>query len=101
MVTWHIKYSPKAENALKNVFDYIRVDLQSPEIATKQTNRIIDAVTKLNTMPHRYPIALQEPLTSDEIHVMPVDNFLVLYKIDDMAKTIYIINVIYKRSVQY
>jgi len=53
MSEWTVVYTEQAERDLRSIFKYIAFSLLEPEIAKNQSQRIMDAVAKLNEMPLR------------------------------------------------
>lgn len=51
-MTWHIVFSPEAEEQLIHLYRYIADD-RSPEIAARYTDAIITYCEDLSTFPHR------------------------------------------------
>jgi toxin ParE1/3/4 len=95
MNSWEVVYTEHAENDLRDIFEYIAFSLLEPEIAKKQTRRIIDAVAQLNRMPLRFQIYDKAPWNSKGLRVMPIDNYLVFYLPVESRKTIVVIRIMY------
>ncbi len=66
---------------MKDIYNYIAVDLLSPENAMGQYNRIADEILKLDSFPERYRIMESEPEKKMELRRMLVDNYSVFYTI--------------------
>ncbi|HIT89492.1 MAG TPA: type II toxin-antitoxin system RelE/ParE family toxin [Candidatus Merdenecus merdavium] len=87
------------EEALKDMdmlYDYIAVKLKAPENATRQYDRIASAILSLNELPERYRVMDSEPQHSQELRMMPVDNYTVFYIIDEVK--VKVTNVLYSAS---
>ena len=67
----------------------------TPENAVGQTDRIVEAVRKLDTMPNRNRLYEEEPWHSRGLRFFPVDNYLVFYKTDDKTKIVYVVRIMY------
>ena len=76
-------YTAGAKKDLRNIFRYISEELLAPENAAGQTERIMTAIRKLDTMPNRNRLYEEEPWHSRGLRFFPVDNYLVFYKTDD------------------
>ena len=50
---YEIKLSEQADKDLREIFEYIAFDLQSPENASGQLDRLEEHILKLHTMPER------------------------------------------------
>jgi len=95
MSAWKVIYTQLAERDLRSVYEYIAFSLLEPETARKQTRRILDAVAKLNNLPHRFQLYPNEPWTGKGLRIMPVDNYLVFYLTVPTQNTVVIIRVMY------
>ena len=97
-----VLYSSQAVEDLRNIYSYIAYDLQVPEIAQEQVNRIRNGIRALDYLPFRYPLVEWEPWHSIEMHHFPVDHFIVFYQIDPNANTVTVIRIFYSgRDVRY
>lgn len=97
MSQWKVVYTEQAELDLRSIFEYIAFSLLESEIAKNQSRRIMDAVTKLNKMPLRYPLYEKEPWHSKGLRVLPVDNYLVFYLPVETKTTVAVIRIMYGR----
>ncbi|HOO26452.1 MAG TPA: type II toxin-antitoxin system RelE/ParE family toxin [Clostridiales bacterium] len=95
MSEWNVFYTEQAEQDLRNVFEYIAFSLREPEIAKKQTKRIMDRISSLKNMPFRCRLYEHEPWKSKGLRVAVADNYLVLYLPDETEKTVAIIRIMY------
>ena len=73
----------QAEIDLRGIFEYIAFELQAPENASGQLDRLEACIMDLDHMPKRYRQYELEPWKSRGLRVAPVDNYLVLYIPDD------------------
>ena len=80
---YKVMYTAGAKKDLRNIFRYISEELLAPENAAGQTERIMTAIRKLDTMPNRNRLYEEEPWHSRGLRFFPVDNYLVFYKTDD------------------
>lgn len=63
-----------------------------------QNANLIDlkkSITELNCMPERFREYEKEPWYSQGVHIMPVDNYCVLYILDKIKALVTIIRVMY------
>ena len=84
-----------AEIDLRGIFEYIAFELQAPENASGQLDRLEACIMDLDHMPKRYRQYELEPWKSRGLRVAPVDNYLVLYIPDDDTQVVTIIRVMY------
>ena len=92
---YDIEISDQAEIDLRGIFEYIAFELQAPENASGQLDRLEACIMDLDHMPKRYRQYELEPWKSRGLRVAPVDNYLVLYIPDDDTQVVTIIRVMY------
>lgn len=88
-------YTAGAKKDLRNIFRYISEELLHPENAAGQTERIMTAIRKLDTIPNRNRLYEEEPWYSRGLRFFPVNNYLVFYKTDDETETVYVVRIMY------
>ena len=93
--TYSVIYSPQAKDDLMEIYSYIAFDLQVPDIAEGQVNRIRKTIRSLDFMPSRYITVEWEPWKSMRMHQVPVDNFVVYYVVNDDSRTVTVIRIFY------
>ena len=76
---YEVEVSEQADSDLRGIFEYIAFELQSPENASGQLDRLEEQILSLDTMPERYRKYEKEPWKSRLLCVLPVDNYVVLY----------------------
>ncbi len=92
---YQVIYSPEALNDIRKIYSYIAYELQVPETATNQVNRIRHEIRTLDFMPMRYAIVDWEPWKSMQMHKLPVDNYIIFYIADSQRMTVTIIRIVY------
>jgi toxin ParE1/3/4 len=92
---FEIEISAQADNDLRNIYEYIAYELQSPENAKGQLDRLEESILGLDQMPERFRAYEQEPWHSRGLRIMPVDNYCVLYIPDTEKAVVTIIRVMY------
>ena len=92
---YEVEVSEQADNDLRGIFEYIAFELQSPENASGQLDRLEEQILSLDTMPERYRKYEKEPWKSRGLHVLPVDNYVVLYISDIYKRVVTILRVMY------
>lgn len=90
-----VKVTDQTDNDIRNIYEYIAYELQSPENAGGQLDRIEKCIISLKSMPERYRFYDKEPWKSRGLHIVPVDNYCVLYIVDNGNMTVSIIRVMY------
>ena len=94
---YEVEVSEQADSDLRGIFEYIAFELQSPENASGQLDRLEEQILSLDTMPERYRKYEKEPWKSRGLRVLPVDNYVVLYIPDSNKKVVTILRVMYTR----
>ena len=83
---YELEVSEQADSDLRGIFEYIAFELQSPENASGQLDRLEEQILNLDTMPERYRKYENEPWKSRGLRVLPVDNYVVLYIPDSVKR---------------
>ena len=92
---YNVIYSPQALDDLKDIYSYIAFELQVPDTAKNQVNRIRKEIRSLDFMPAKFSIVDWEPWKSMKMHKLPIDNFVVFYLIDSDTLTVKIVRILY------
>ena len=92
---YEVELSEQADSDLRGIFEYISFELQSPENASGQLDRLEEQMLSLDTMPERYRKYEKEPWKSRGLRILPVDNYVVLYISDSNKKVVTILRVMY------
>jgi len=96
-MSYDISMTPQAQNDLRSIFEYIAFDLQSPQNAAGQLDRLEKSIDSLDEMPERFRVYDKEPWRNRNLHIMPVDNYLVFYVPNAEENVVTIIRVMYDR----
>lgn len=97
-MTYQISITATAKSDLIHIFSYIANDLQSPQSAAGQLERLEKAIASLTQMPKRFRKYEKGIWRARNLHVMPVDHYLVFYIPDDSKATVTIIRIMYGRQ---
>ena len=92
---YEVEVSEQTDSDLRGIFEYIAFELQSPENASGQLERLEEQILSLDTMPERYRKYEKEPWKSRGLRVLPVDNYVVLYIPNSEKKVVTILRVMY------
>ena len=92
---YEVEVSEQADSDLRGIFEYVAFELQSPENASGQLDRLEEQILSLDTMPERYRKYEKEPWKSRGLHVLPVDNYVVLYISDSDKRVVTILRIMY------
>ena len=85
---YEVELSEQADSDLREIFEYIAFELQSPENASGQLDRLEEQILSLDIMPERYRKYENEPWKSRGLRVLPVDNYVIFYIPDSIRMTI-------------
>lgn len=94
-MTYDVRISEEADIDLRSIFEYIAFELQAPENAAGQLDRLEQNIIGLERLPYRFRKFDREPWHSRGLRIMPVDNYIVLYVVDDDAQAVNIVRVMY------
>lgn len=95
-----VRITQPAQQQLREIADYIRFTLQSPNTAITMLDTLAEEILSLDQFPNRVPLTEEEPWHSQGIHKLPVKNFLVYFWVDEETKQVHVIGVIYGRRDQ-
>ena len=87
-MNYEVVLSEQADSDLRGIFEYIAFELQSPENASGQLDRLEEQILSLDIMPERYRKYENEPWKSRGLRVLPVDNYVIFYIPDSIRMTI-------------
>lgn len=97
MNEYKIELSENSIKDIKIIYRYIADILKEPNIAKKQKDRITKKIMTLEKMPERNPFYNNEFGITNNIRFVPIDNYLIFYKVNPEQKTVYIVRVLYAR----
>ena len=96
MKRYKIQITDKALSDMEEIYNYIAEQLQAPETAMGQYNRIATAIETLDLFPERIKLMETEEERAMELRQMPVDNFSVFFHIRE--ERVIVTNVLYSAS---
>jgi len=94
---YNVYLTEQARVDMRMLYEYIADTLMEPLIAEKQYTRIEKAVYSLDEMPERFRRYEKEPWKSRNLRVMPIDNFIAYYTVDNESRIVTVIRVMYGR----
>ena len=97
---YKVKVTRQAMAQMKEIVQYISVELLAPEAADKLLDKMREAIAKLSVMPERYALIEEEPWKHEGIRKVIVNNFLIYYWVDAENLKVQVIAVIYNRRDQ-
>ena len=93
--SYSVEITPYAEYALREIGQYIAVNLQSSQNAISTLSAIRKEIRSLCFMPARIALTPDEPWRTEGIHRMQVNHFYVYFWINEEKKLVLITNVVY------
>ena len=91
-----VQITDKALADMEEIYEYIVVQLQSPENAIGQYNRIAEAIEKLDMFPERVRVMESEPECTMGLRQLPIDNYSIFYVIRE--ERVIVARVLYSAS---
>ena len=88
MREYPVKITEKALGDMDGIYEYIAFNLQSPENAMGQYNRIADRVLELGFFPEKFRLVAFEPERSQGLRRMLIDNYSVFYVFKEELVTV-------------
>ena len=95
---YHLEFTEEYAKEADKIFNYISKELHAKESAKQLLRRIEDETKKLRRMPKIYPEAQKYDGTKRAYRKFIIDNYVVLYTIDESKKTVYIAHIFYSGS---
>ena len=83
MKQYTVEITDRALKDMEEIYTYISDQLQAPENAIRQYNRIAGAILKLNEFPERIHVMESEPEHTIGLRQFLIDNFSAFYLIED------------------
>ena len=96
-MNYSVKILPSAIEDLQQIYNYIAYELQSVINAENQLNRIQEEILKLDFMPESFRLYEKEPWKSRGLRFFSVDNYIVFYVINNNAKEVNVLRILYER----
>jgi len=94
---YKLEFSKEAKKDLIDIVNYLKYNLQEPNIAKKLHNKIKNAIYRLCENPKSYPLIDDKHLKELTVRKLIIDNYIVFYKITDINKKIYIVRIMYEK----
>lgn len=85
----------KAYQDLEEIYKYISFIISEPLMAKNQTNRIWDAINSLSLFPYSHQDRLVGRYADKGYKQLVVDNYLIVYKIDESLKQVFVVRIQY------
>ena len=86
MDKYEIMLYPRAYRDIHDIYAYIALEKLSPEIAKEQTDRIWQAIKKLELFPKSHQDRLVGRYAGKEYKQLIIDNYIAIFKVDECGK---------------
>lgn len=96
MDKYKVKLNPQAFREIDDIFAYIALEKLSPENARGQTDRIWEALKKLENFPQSHQERIEGSYAGKGYRQLLIDNYIVIFRIDEASKTVYVVTVQYQ-----
>ena len=96
-MSYRVRIVKPARSDIREIRRYIAEDLQNPVAATERINLIDTNIQSLKTMPARFPLVQDAYLASKGFRIVVCEAHLVFFVIEEEAKKVYVMRVIYAR----
>lgn len=84
MKQYTVRITDKTLADMEEIYNYIAIQLNAPENAMRQYNRIAGAIEGLHIFPERAKLMESEPERMMGLRQLVVDNYSAFYVIEDM-----------------
>lgn len=85
----------KFENDLDNAISYISIKLSNPIAAKNLLKRTEETIKILSDAPFSFPVYHNSLIQKKEYRFLTVGNYIIFYRIDEAAKTVYVARFLY------
>ena len=92
---YEVIYSPDAQRDLEDIYNYIKFSLLDSFAATRQFNHLRAIARSLSTFPARYAHVEWPRWAAYDIRKVAVDNYVIIYRIDEHLATVFIVRIFY------
>ncbi len=95
MEKYEVVFAETAISDLEELVYYISDELQNPAAALRISTAIKTAVHALEEFPKRHSLISDSYLAARGIRLIPIENYLVFYTVEDSARTVSIVRILY------
>ena len=96
MDKYKIKLNARAYRDLDEIFTYIFKDLQSPENAKGQTDRLWESLKTLDTFPQSHQERVTGKYAGKGYRQLLTDNYITIFCIDEIKKIVTVVTIQYQ-----
>lgn len=96
MEKYKVLLYPKAFRDIDSIYAYIALEKLAPDNAKSQTDRIWDSIEALDSFPSAHQDRQAGKYAGRGYKQLMIDNYVVIFKIDEQNKTVYVVTVQYQ-----
>ncbi len=96
MDKYSVKLLKRAYRDIEEIYSYIAYEKLAPENATGQTIRIKKSILDLESLPQSHQDRLVGRYAEKGYKQLVIDNYLVIFRIDEKKKIVYVVTVQYQ-----
>ena len=95
MDRYSVKVLPRAAQELDEIYAYICYNKLAPEVAKKQVNRIKKSILDLGLFRKAHQAILEGCFAGKGYRQLLVDNYIVIFRIDENQRIVYVVTIQY------
>ena len=96
MDKYEVMLYPRAYRDIHDIYAYIALEKLLPETAKEQTDRIWQAIKKLELFPKSHQDRLVGRYAGKEYKQLIIDNYIAIFKVDENKKKVFVLTVQYQ-----
>jgi addiction module RelE/StbE family toxin len=96
--SYSLKFTPKAEEDLDEIYNYISSKLLAKAAADNLMDNIEHTIMRLKEFPFSCSHVLDEPLGNRGYRKLIIENYIVLYLVNEFEKQVVIMRILYGAS---
>ena len=97
MSEYQIFISDHAQRDIKEIINYLSLNLMEPLIAKNIASEIDKSISSLKEMPQSQSLVLSNPTKQNSFRKLPVKNYIIFFEIHEEQKAVGIVRILYGR----
>ena len=95
---YKIIFTEEFDEEIQQIYDYISKNLKEKEIADRFISKVYGRIEDLKIFPKMYMKIEKMDRLHNEYHRLVVNNYIVLYTVDELNQRVIISHIYYKRK---
>ena len=95
---YKIIFTDEFDEEIQQIYDYISKNLKEKEIADRFISKVYGRIEDLKIFPKMYMKIEKMDRLHNEYHRLVVNNYIVLYTVDELNQRVIISHIYYKRK---